>query len=227
MPDARSFAGQLRLNVLIPHMLLNAFRAVTRRSLRALFVVAIAGCATAATPAPAPPAGEHGETIVYLVRHAEKSTENPSNPDLSARGYVRADSLASQLREAGINVIITTHFRRTIQTAQPLARQRGITPEVITNGGSTADHVDSVAAAVRRHLGSRILVVGHSNTVGRIAEALGASHIGDLCDNEYSDLIILSIHRSSPVGYLIDSYGPPDPPGDGSCTPARSRKETH
>ncbi len=204
-------------------MLLNAFRCVTRVSAKAAVSLVFLGCATAATPTPAPPSGEHGETIVYLVRHAEKSTENPSNPDLSARGYVRADSLASQLREAGINVIITTHLKRTIETAQPLARRRGITPEVVPISGSTAEHVDSVASAVRRHTGSRILVVGRSNTIGRIAEALGAPHIGDLCDNEYSDLIILSIHRSSPVGYLIDSYGPSDPPGDGACTPVRSR----
>ncbi len=203
-------------------MLLNAFRAVTRVSAQASAAFVIFGCASAALPAP-PPTGDHGETIVYLVRHAEKSTENPSNPDLSAKGFVRADSLASQLREAGIDVIITSHLKRTIETAQPLARRHRITPEVISIAGSTAAHVDSVAASVRRHTGSRILIVGHSNTVGRIAEALGAPHVGDLCDNEYSDLIILSIHRSSPVGYLVDSYGPPDPPGGGSCTPLRSR----
>lgn len=206
-------------------MLFNAIRAVTRSSFRTLTIIAIAGCATAATPAPIPAAGEHGETIIYLVRHAEKSTENPSDPDLSTAGFVRADSLASSLREAGINVIITTHLKRTIETARPLARKYGITPEVVTISGSTAAHVDSVVAAVRRHMGSRILIVGHSNTIGRIAEKLGAPHIGDLCDNEYSDLIILSIHRSSPVGYLVDSYGPADPPGDPSCKTLRSRTE--
>ncbi len=207
-------------------MLLNAYRAVTRNSFRSACFITVAACATSGTPAPVPAVGEHGETIVYLVRHAEKSTDNPSNPDLSAKGYVRADSLASQLKEAGINIIITTHVKRTIETAQPLARQRGITPEVVAISGSTTDHIDSVVAAVRRHMGSRILVVGHSNTIGRIAEALGAPHLGDLCDNEYSDLIILSIHRTSPVGYLMDSYGPADPPGGGTCTPVRSRKET-
>lgn len=206
-------------------MLLNAIRVVTRRSFRSLAVMIIAGCATAATPAPTPAAGEHGETIVYLVRHAEKSTENPSDPGLSPIGYVRADSLASQLKEAGINVIITTHLKRTIQTARPLAKKRGITPEVVAISGSTAAHIDSVVAAVQRHMGSRILVVGHSNTIGLIAEKLGAPHIGDLCDNEYSDLIILSIHRTSRVGFLVDSYGPPDPPGDASCKTVRARTE--
>src|SRR5512140_2185343 len=198
-------------------MLLNAIRAVTRSSFRALTIVAIAGCATAATPAPTPAAGEHGETIVYLVRHAEKSTENPENPDLSPAGFVRADSLASQLKDAGINVILTTKWKRNLETAAPLAKRRGVTPEVVSLGSSIPEHVDSVVAAVRRHTGSTMLIVGHNNTVARIAEALGAPHFGDLCSFEHSDLIILSIHRSSPVGYLVDSYGPADPPGDGTC----------
>ncbi|HUQ46753.1 MAG TPA: phosphoglycerate mutase family protein [Gemmatimonadaceae bacterium] len=206
-------------------MLINAIRAVTYGSLRALSALLLAGCATAATPAPIPATGEHGETIVYLVRHAEKSTENPSDPDLSPAGFVRADSLASSLRDAGINVIITTHLKRTIETAQPLALKRRITPEIVRISGSTAEHIDSVVAAVRRHSGSRILVVGHSNTIGRIAQGLGAPKVGDLCDNEYSNLIILSIPRSSRVGFLVDSYGPPNPPGDPTCRTLRQKTE--
>lgn len=199
-------------------------RILAKSSLRALAIILFAGCATAATPAPAPSEGGHGETIVYIVRHAEKSTENPENPDLSPAGFVRADSLASQLKDAGINVILTTKWKRNLETAAPLAKRRGITPEVVSLGSSIPEHVDSVVAAVRRHAGSTILIVGHNNTVARIAEALGAPHFGDLCSFEHSDLIILSIHRSSPVGYLVDSYGPADPPGDGTCTPIRSRK---
>jgi phosphohistidine phosphatase SixA len=208
-------------------MLLNEFRVVTRVCATVVTALVVLACASVATPAPAPVGGQHGETIVYLVRHAEKMTDDPVNPSLSPMGFVRADSLASQLRDAGIDVVITTQFKRTIQTASPFAKRRGITPEIVPVSGTAAEHVDSVVAAVHRHLGSRILIVGHSNTIGRIAERLGAPHIGDLCDNEYSDLIILSIHRSSPVGYLVDSYGPPDPPGDGSCTPVASRKALH
>ncbi|MGH9421678.1 MAG: SixA phosphatase family protein [Thermoanaerobaculia bacterium] len=208
-------------------MLLNEFRVVTRVCATVVTALVVLACASVATPAPAPVRAQHGETIVYLVRHAEKATDDPVNPSLSKIGFVRADSLASQLRDAGIDVIITTQFKRTIQTASPFAKRLGITPEIVPVSGTTAEHVDSVVAAVRRHVGSRILIVGHSNTIGRIAERLGAPHIGDLCDNEYSDLIILSIRRSSRVGYLVDSYGPPDPAGDGSCTPVASRKALH
>ena len=196
------------------------FRAAVRAPLRVFAITVLVGCATAAAPAAAPaPVSDGDETIVYLVRHAEKSTENPANPDLSTAGFVRADSLASQLREAGINVIIATQWKRTIETAAPLARKRRIEPEIVSTGSSVADHVDSVVAAIKRHQRSKILVVGHSNTIARIAEALGGPRLGDLCDSEYNDLIIMSLHRAKPVGFLVDSYGPPSPPNDGTCIP--------
>lgn len=178
------------------------------------------GCAsTVAVPeAPIVPA-DRGETIVYIVRHAEKATDNPSDPELSPAGYVRADSLSQQLREAGVNVIITTQLKRTVLTARPLALMRGITPEVVPAGGPTSAHIDSVVAAVRRHVGGTILVVGHSNTIGHIATRLGGDRMGDLRDSEYSRLIILSMPRAKPTKMLVDRYGPPDPPSDGSCTP--------
>jgi phosphohistidine phosphatase SixA len=190
-----------------------------------MLAVAFAVLACASAPleqAPIVPA-DRGETIVYLVRHAEKATNDPVDPDLSVRGFARADSLASQLRDAGINVIITTNFLRTVETAAPLARARHITPEVVPVAGSTSAHIDSVVAAVRRHKGATILVVGHSNTIGRIVERLGGGKVGDICDNEYANLFILSMPRAKPTKLLVDSYGVSDPPGDGSCAAMRSR----
>lgn len=176
-----------------------------------------AGCATAQAPEPPIVPSDRGETTVYIVRHAEKAPENPSDPELSAIGYARADSLAMQLREAGINVIITTHLKRTALTARPLARMRGITPVIVPATGPASAHIDSVAAAVLKNPGATILVVGHSNTIGHIARKLGGDPMGDLCDSEYSNLIILSMPRSKPTKMLVERYGPPDPPGDGSC----------
>ncbi|MEO5588564.1 MAG: phosphoglycerate mutase family protein [Gemmatimonadaceae bacterium] len=188
------------------------------RWLAALAAITL-GCAAAAPARPPVVPADRGETTVYLVRHAEKATENPSDPELSKAGYARADSLASQLREAGVNVIITTQLKRTVLTARPLARMRGIVPEVVPVGNPASAHIDSVVAAVRRHRGGTILVVGHSNTIGHIAAALGGDKMGDLCDNEYSGLIILSMPRSKPTRMLVEHYGLPDGPGNGACTP--------
>ena len=194
---------------------------------RLLVTLAFLSACTGAPPLDPPVVpSDRGETTVYIVRHAEKSTDNPSDPELSTVGYARADSLGSQLREAGVNVIITTQLKRTGLTARPLARMRGIVPEIVPTGSSTAAHIDSVAAAVLRHPGATILVVGHSNTIGHIARALGGDEIGDLCDQEYSNLIILSMPRGKETKMLIERYGPPDPAGDGSCIPpVRMRRD--
>lgn len=187
---------------------------------RSFLVTVFAACASAAPPPEAPIVPtDRGETTVYIVRHAEKATDHPTDPELSTVGYARADSLGQQLRDAGINVIITTHLKRTGLTARPLAQLRGITPEIVRAGNPTAAHIDSVVAAVRRHVGGTILVVGHSNTVGHIAAKLSGEQIGDLCDSEYSNLFIISMPRSKPPKMLVDRYGPPDPPSDGSCKP--------
>lgn len=187
--------------------------------------IALASCATVPLEEEPIVRTDRGETTVYLVRHAEKATDDPRDPTLSEKGMARADSLASQLRDAGINVVITTNLRRTILTADPLARRRRVTPEVVPITGTTREHVDSVVAAVRRHSGGTILVVGHSNTIGHIAEALGGGRVGDLCDNEYSNLIVVAMSRAKPTKMMVDSYGLPDVPGDGSCQPLLSKRE--
>ena len=156
------------------------------------------------------------ETTVYVIRHAEKMSEQDRDPDLSQRGRARADSLAVQLRDSGVNMIITSNLRRTIQTAAPLARARHISPKVIPIEGSVEGHVKSIADQILSHPGATILVVGHNNTVGKIVEKIGGGHIGDLCGDEYANLIIVSLTKGKPTRILLEQYGEPDPPS-GSC----------
>ena len=105
----------------------------------------VGGCVTAQVPtqstaqtsSPAP-AGDSiaGMTTVYLVRHAEKTTFAPRDPDpdISDMGKRRADALAKRLKDSGVTAIIVSQFKRTGQTAEPLAKALGITPETITAG---------------------------------------------------------------------------------------------
>ena len=129
-------------------------------NLRILVTLALVAtcCPSQAPPEPPIVPSDLGETTENLVRHAEKATDNPADPELSPAGYVRADSLAMQLRDAGINVIITTHLRRTALTARPLARLRGITPEVVPVTSPTDAHIDSVAAGGGRPAGAAMPV---------------------------------------------------------------------
>ena len=192
--------------------------------LTCISILLASGCAAAnaGDQQPAIPDGRT-ETTVYIIRHAEKMSEQDRDPDLSERGRARAESLSVQLRDSGANVIITSNLKRTIQTAQPLARLRHIKPTVVSIEGSVEGHVDRIAKEVRKHQGGTILVVGHNNTVGKIVEKIGGGHIGDLCADEYANLIIVVLEAGKQGKILLETYGEPDPPSPAGCPHLKDR----
>jgi broad specificity phosphatase PhoE len=109
-------------------------------------------------------------------------------------------------------MIIISDLKRTRQTAAPLAKLRHLQPRIIPIGSSVDTHVRRVASEIRRHQGATILVVGHNNTVNRILEKIGGEKIGDLCTDEYANLIIVSLSEGKPTRMLLEQYGMPDPP---------------
>lgn len=170
----------------------------------------VAGCAPLGGGAP--------ETTVYLVRHAERASAPADDPVLTPAGEARARALAAELANAGITRILVTPRQRTALTAAPLARARGITPEVIALGSSTAGHVDAVAAAIRAlPAGTKVLVVGHSNTIPRIVTALGGPPFRDLCDGEYQTLYTVRLRAGRAAQAETRPYGAPDAPGASDC----------
>ena len=148
-------------------------------------------------------------TTVILVRHAEKAAEPASDPGLTPDGERRARELAQIGRDAGATAVITTQFLRTRATAQPLANELHLSPEVVDARGST--HAQDVAAHVRKHAGEVVLVVGHSNTIPAIIAALGAPQPPPICDPEYDNLYIVTLPASGPARVIHARYGAATP----------------
>lgn len=165
----------------------------------------------------AAPAAAQDSTVVILVRHAERAALAGNNdPPLTEAGEARARALAQALEGRQVHAVIATERQRTQLTARPLAQARGLTPEIVSLQSGRA-HVDSVAAAVRRHAGHTVLVVGHSNTVPGIIRALGGPRMPDLCDGEYSNLYVLVLKPAAQPRLERRSYGQADPPGANTC----------
>ena len=160
--------------------------------------------------------------IVVLVRHAERSDAPAGDVTLSESGQSRADELAAALAEARIDTIVTTQFRRTRDTAAPLAKALNLTLKIVEAGRDTAAHVNAVVAAVKAG-GTAVLVVGHSNTVPAIITALGGPAMDDLCEFEYSNLFTLALTPGQPARLVHGHYGAPDPASAIECRRGSTR----
>jgi broad specificity phosphatase PhoE len=184
-------------------------RSIKHRLFVGLAAVVIAASRLAAQSAP---------ITVILVRHAEKAATPADDPPLTADGEARARDLLDVVRDARVGAIITTQFARTRGTARPAATALGITPEVVTAGGAT--HAQDVAAAIRKHAGQTVLVVGHSNTIPAIIESLGAKRPAAICDPEYDNLYVVTIDARGQAGVVHSRFGMRTPV-DTSCAAMR------
>jgi len=133
------------------------------------------------------------QKMVILTRHAERADGQatmttgagaPADPQLSAAGEARAQKLAAMLADANITVMFTTEFRRTKDTAAPLAAKLKLTPEVVA-----ASQAAAMIEKIRAHADDTVFVVGHSNTVPAIIKALGGPDV-TIGDSEYDNLFI-------------------------------------
>ena len=140
------------------------------------------------------PAAVSAQKLVLLVRHAERADAGagaamagaPVDPPLSAAGQVRAQRLATMLADAGITAIYATEFKRTQDTAKPVAAALGIAVQTMA-----ARDTDALVATLKGAKATDVvLVVGHSNTVPAVIKALGGPDIS-IADDEYSALFVL------------------------------------
>lgn len=158
-------------------------------------------------------------TTVIVVRHAEKGSTPANDPPLTDIGRERAKALWLAVKDAGVDAIVTTQLARTRETAAPSAAALHITPDVVPMS-SSANHAADVAAAVKRHVGHTVLVVGHSNTVPGIIKALGAPEPATICDSAYDDLYVVTIPASGSATLIHSRYGAATPV-DATCAAMR------
>lgn len=124
---------------------------------------------------------------IIVIRHAER-TGAGSDPVLSPAGLVRADLLAHMLQDAGLTGVFVTQFQRSVQTGTPAATGAGlvVTPYQATDAAGLA------AAISAGHRGGTVLVVAHSNTVDDIATALGVARVGELAEDQFDRMFVIT-----------------------------------
>lgn len=145
-------------------------------------------------------------TTIYLVRHAEKVTNNPTNknPMLTKNGENRAIALAKAFNKIVINNIYSTNYNRTIATATPLAKKQK--KEIKTY--DLKQLKTEAETILKDNKGENALIVGHSNTVLEMIEALGGKRpIAAISDQEYDYLFQLIIGADGTSDVNVMHYG--------------------
>jgi len=124
------------------------------------------------------------QSTVFIVRHAEKA-DHSKDAELSEAGRARAEVLANILRDSKISFVYTTQFKRTQQTAAPLAKALGLPLTALP-----AENQAALVAKLRASTGNS-LVIGHGNTIPDVIKALGISEPVNISDNDYDNLFVI------------------------------------
>jgi len=142
-------------------------------------------------------------TTIYIVRHGEKVADTDST-DLSPAGKQRALALADTLARRGIDAVFSTPYRRTRQTAQPLADRLNLP---VINYPTTA----AIVSRVGEMRNKTALVVGHSNSILDIAKGMGTNPMKQRIESDdYDNLLVVRIRRkpfSKSVTLAEKTYG--------------------
>lgn len=146
-------------------------------------------------------------TTIVLVRHADVDAAG-QDPPLNAAGQQRAQDLAAALDDAGLTAIYTSDLQRTQQTAAPAAARESLSPLVFAVNNGPAQQAADIAAHIRENFSGRtVLVVGHSNTVPLVIEALGFSPASPIAADEFDRMFIVRRLKDDPVTLIEVRYG--------------------
>lgn len=134
---------------------------------------------------------------IYLVRHAEKQTGTGKDPALTEKGHVRAANLIRYLKSKNISAVYSTNYKRTLQTAEPLAKMLDIKIKIYD-----PRKLEAFAGKLKAGSGNA-LVVGHSNTTPELVILLGGDDHGKIDESEYERVYLLQINGDNAQSQLL------------------------
>ena len=132
-------------------------------------------------------------SVYYFIRHAEKdrSDSTNKNPSLTLQGLERANKWALFFKDKNIAAVYSTNYKRTQQTALPIAKEQNL--EIISY---TAKELIS-EKFIADNKGKNIVIVGHSNTTPELVNSLlGEKKYEDIADRENNNVFIVTLKKN-------------------------------
>lgn len=137
----------------------------------------------------------------FFIRHAEKDLSDPSNknPLLTEEGKSRADHWAAILSEMDVDMIFSTDYHRTLQTAKPIAESKKL--EVVLYDPRNLND----AYFLEKTTGKKVVVVGHSNTTPAFVNAiLGRKKHESIDEKDYGKLFIVTVSGKTATDIVLN-----------------------
>ncbi len=149
------------------------------------------------------PPVEAAKQTVILVRHGEKAATAGRDPGLSAAGAARAERLPQLLANALPAAVYATEYRRTQQTARPLALAAGVPIRMLPAATAPEDVLKRLCALPD---GSTAAVVGHSNTLPALVQAWSGEPAEAIADGDYARVYVLRLENCRIAGVSLLRY---------------------
>lgn len=129
-------------------------------------------------------------TTYYFIRHAEKvrADKTDRNPNLTEKGRSRAQNWSTVFGNIDFDIIYSTNYHRTIQTAEPTASSKGLNIQFY----NPKDLFNEEFQLQTR--GKTVLVVGHSNSTPTFTnKVIGSEKYAQISDTNNSNLYIVML----------------------------------
>lgn len=145
---------------------------------------------------------DNQETLIIIVRHAEKMDDGTSDPPLSEEGKERAHKLQNLLKSTEVTALFSTPYKRTRQTLEPIAESEGL--EIQTYQPTDSEFVNMLKTQMA---GQTVLIDAHSNTAPVIVNQLsGSMTYPNLSESEYDKIWYITLLNGEVIDSLMASY---------------------
>jgi 8-oxo-dGTP diphosphatase len=106
---------------------------------------------------------------IHLLRHATAGNRDNFNGDdrerpLTKKGKAQAKSIAESLREREIERIVTSPYKRCVQTVEPLAKMIGATIE-ISDALAEGPDIDAAYDLIHNLAGANAVLCSHGDVI--------------------------------------------------------------
>lgn len=145
-------------------------------------------------------AQENEVTTYYFIRHAEKIRKDKSNknPELTKQGHARAANWNTIFENTDFDLIYSTKYHRTVQTAEPTANAQQLEIQYYSPNALN----DPIFKDKTK--GKTVLVVGHSNTTPTfVNDILRIEKYPQIDDSNNANLYILTISETTKSTVLL------------------------